>query len=116
MNTLAKLRQSYGLSQTECAKLLGYTHKSKISKAENIHTSLRYELALKHLTEAISLTSAKIEAMQLDPNFFLIARKKGFVRRIYSNNQKAIQVLALLLNRKVNCRKRALYQYEVVVF
>ena len=114
---MKELRERYGLSQTDIVRLLGYHNKANVSHCENAKKlNSKYISAIQFLGEAMQLTTDKINSWQLKEPTFLVAKKQGFVRRIYSNNQNSINILSIFLNREVIYRKNELYKYEIIVF
>lgn len=62
----------------------------------------------------MELMTEKIEGFYMPSLVF--AKKKGIVRRVYSNSLQAITELSESINRKVIFRKKEIYKYEIIVF
>lgn len=114
---MKEFRKKHGLSQADIVRLLGYNNKANVSHCENSDTiSQKYVLALKALVESMQLMTEKIDRLELKEHYFLVARKANLVRRIYTNSEKDIHCLSLLLNREVVIREKQLYKYEIIIF
>lgn len=116
-----KLRESFGLSQSDTARNLGYANRFAISRIEGYEeVPEMYKKALENLCELMVIKSNSIkntyEFGSSEYKELIFAQKDDFIRRIYSNNEEDSFDFAERIKRKVKTRKNKLYKYEIIVF
>ncbi|WP_338814081.1 hypothetical protein V9L05_01405 [Bernardetia sp. Wsw4-3y2] len=114
-----KMRESFGLSQSDVARNLGYANRFSIARIEAYkEVPLNYQKPLENLCELMLLKSNQIK----QDYKFQFSKKNELVfahqvlRRVYSNNEESVLRFSQEINRDVKTRQDKLYKYEIIVF